>query len=152
MIKPIIKTHYLNAISISVYFNSKEKCLSLQCSAGDTRFIPEECSKPFKTVCENMGNFAIIESLILLSIICIDKLKMAWTHWVIVIIIWKRFKYSIFIFFLKNYQIINIQVLGVYQWNIVNTQSHLLIYWGISIWVTHILYVHVYQANFRLFG
>lgn len=75
--EPIIKTHYLNDISISVYFNSKEKCLSLQCSAGDTRFIPEECSKPFKTVCENMGNFAIIESLILLSIICIDKLKMA---------------------------------------------------------------------------
>lgn len=144
MIKPIIKTHYLNDISISVYFNSKEKCLSLQCSA--------ECSKPFKTVCENMGNFAIIESLILLSIICIDKLKMALTHWVIVIIIWKRLKYSIFIFFLKNYQIINIQVLGVYQWNIVNNRSHLLIYWGISIWVTHILYVHVYQVNFRLFG
>lgn len=46
-------------------------CLSLQCSPGDIRFIPEKCSVPRNKVCENMSKLVIIKSLPRLYIECI---------------------------------------------------------------------------------
>lgn len=40
-----------------VMFNSEERCLSLQCSEIDKRFIPQKCSKSLDRVCENMREF-----------------------------------------------------------------------------------------------
>lgn len=36
-----------------VNFTLVESCLSLQCSSGDTRFIPHKCSESLKGLCEN---------------------------------------------------------------------------------------------------
>lgn len=41
----------------SVVFKSVERCLSLQCSKYDNRFIPQKCSKSLSSVCENMSKF-----------------------------------------------------------------------------------------------
>ncbi|XP_052693386.1 uncharacterized protein LOC128171648 isoform X2 [Crassostrea angulata] len=38
-----------------VSFNSVERCMSLQCSKEDIRFIPQTCSSSFYKVCENMN-------------------------------------------------------------------------------------------------
>lgn len=40
-----------------VMFNSVERCLSLQCSKYDNRFIPIKCSESLHSVCENMRKF-----------------------------------------------------------------------------------------------
>ncbi|XP_052693383.1 uncharacterized protein LOC128171646 isoform X2 [Crassostrea angulata] len=37
-----------------VYFNSVESCMALQCNPDDIKFIPQQCSKSFEKVCENM--------------------------------------------------------------------------------------------------
>lgn len=41
----------------SVYFNSVELCMALQCNPDDIKFIPQQCSKSFEKVCENMSKF-----------------------------------------------------------------------------------------------
>lgn len=50
--------------SFSVLFNSVERCLTLQCSKYDNRFIPKECSVSLRGVCENMSKFGLFYSII----------------------------------------------------------------------------------------
>eukprot|EP00105_Crassostrea_gigas_P040514 XP_019924662.1 PREDICTED: uncharacterized protein LOC105332718 [Crassostrea gigas] len=38
-----------------VVFKSVERCLSLQCSKYDNRFIPQKCSESLSSLCENMN-------------------------------------------------------------------------------------------------
>lgn len=40
--------------------NPERKCLSLQCSGGDTRFIPEKCSEALSRVCQNKSKFIFV--------------------------------------------------------------------------------------------
>lgn len=48
-----------------------KRCLSLQCSTGDLRFIPQKCTETLAKVCENMSKFTVIKILIWLLIKCI---------------------------------------------------------------------------------
>lgn len=49
--------YLLSFIPFLVNFKTENTCLSLQCSIGDTRFIPKECSEPYDKVCENLSKF-----------------------------------------------------------------------------------------------
>lgn len=54
----------------SVVFKSVERCLSLQCSKYDNRFIPQKCSESLSSLCENMSKFFLTESCIGCCTLC----------------------------------------------------------------------------------
>lgn len=39
--------------------NREEKCMSLQCSEGDKRFIPQKCSAALYKVCQNKSKIFV---------------------------------------------------------------------------------------------
>lgn len=48
-------------LSLLVIFDSKERCLSLQCFEDYKRFIPQKCSNPLDRVCANMSEFFLVK-------------------------------------------------------------------------------------------
>lgn len=62
-------------IFCSVNFTLVESCLSLQCSSGDTRFIPHKCSESLKGLCENSSN---VFKVIPLCLYILYTVKLKW--------------------------------------------------------------------------